>query len=105
MKKYMFRTIIRLKDGIPAELLSELTKIINGAFVNRCGELYNISTNPTEFIFESDDPNHACLDIGIFILDDTTNFLGYVSSWDWIDEEIPEESCDVLEVLNTPIKW
>ncbi len=100
MKKYMFRTIIRLKDGIPAELLSELTKIIEGAFVNRCGELYNISTNPTEFIFESDDPNHACLDIGMFTLKRTTNFLSYVSSWDWIDEEFEGECCSMLEIYN-----
>ncbi len=95
----MSRTIIRLKDGIASELLSELTKIIEGAFVNRCGKLYNISTNPTEFIFESDDPNTACLDIGMNILIDTTNFLKFVSSWDWIDEESPDECCSMLEVI------
>ncbi len=100
MQKYMFRTIIRLKDGISDELLAKLTEIIEGAFHNRCGDLENINTNPTEFIFESDDPNTACLDIGMNNLIDINNFISCVLSWDWIDEEVPAESCNMLEVIS-----
>lgn len=33
-------------------------------------------------------------------LEKQKDFLPYVSAWKWIDEEEPEESCDILEIMN-----
>jgi hypothetical protein len=32
------------------------------------------------------------------------DFVSYVVNWQWIDEEEPEESCNVLEELSIPVR-
>lgn len=94
----MYRTIIKLKKDIAPEQLPMLTKTVVDNFNNRAGKVENHSNDPYEFVFEGEgEPAFECLDLGVAMLA-RTQFLDYVSSWDWVDEEEPFENCDIYQL-------
>lgn len=99
----MYRTIIEIKDDIPDSTLGTVRDVVLGAFLNRAGALTNVSASPYEFIFECDESGYGCLELGVLNLYRVNGFISYVSSWEWIDDEEPSESYDVLRELSVPV--
>lgn len=100
----MYGVIIELKHDITSDKLQRLRDIIENAFVNRAGKVENISKEPYRFEFVGDEREYGCLHLGIFALEKEEEFLKCVSSWQWIDEEEPDESCDILEEISVPVR-
>jgi hypothetical protein len=94
----MYKTIITLKNDVPSDVLGSLRTHCLGAFDNRAGKLSNISHDPYTFVFEAEEKDYGCLDLGTVKLGYVKGFLPYVQSWEWVDED-PDECCDVLEVI------
>lgn len=46
---------------------------------------------------------YGCLELGMLKLEKQKRFLSYVSAWNWIDEEEPDESCDILKEMSIPV--
>ena len=93
----MYRTIIRLKKDIAPEQLHKRTERIIDNFNNRAGNLENHSNNSLEFIFEGEnEQSFNCIQLAIAELIDP-GFMDFVYSWDWIDEEDPDDCCSVID--------
>lgn len=69
------------------------------AFQNRAGCISNTGTSPFQLIFEGEEKDIGCLELGMLALEKEKGFLSWVKSWDWIDEEEPDESCDILKEM------
>lgn len=101
----MYKTIITIKDDVSEETLNKLHAIAAKAFCNRAGMAENASSNPRVLEFEGNNENsYGCLQLGIMLLDRTKGFKKFVSSWNWIDETEPSESCDVIASLAVPVR-
>jgi hypothetical protein len=99
----MYSTVITFKDDLPQDVLNEAVITCEKAFNNRAGHVYyKQNDNPYCLIFEGDEKDYGCLQLGIISLDRANGFKNYVAKWDWIDEE-PNESGDVLEALAIPV--
>lgn len=93
----MYRTIIKIKNSIPNNKLTEIRDICISAYNNRVG-VVNIK-QPSErcFIFEGEEKDYECLQLGFLTLEDSSLFMESVQSWKWEDED-PDESCDLLDI-------
>ena len=100
----MYKVIIELKNNISEKMLKELTKIINGAFENRGGKIFDSDTASLyRFEFVGDYPMYGCLDLGTVILRENELFWNNVSVWEWMDED-PDESCDIIKEFSIPVR-
>jgi len=98
----MYKTIIKIRKNLPFNAVNSIQNVAADAFDNRAGKLANISKDPYVLIFEGEEKDYGCLQLGILALDKEKEFMELVTMWDWIDEE-PNENCNVLEVLSIPI--
>ena len=96
----MYRTIIQFKKDTSVEELLELKEIAEKAFDNRAGKVSNVSLDLYTLIYQGGEEDRPCLDLGMLDLDDVPFFKDKVEKWDWIDEEDPDENCDVLEAFD-----
>ena len=99
----VYKTIINLKNDVPIDVLSKIHDICSSAFDNRAGIIINKSDNPYCLVFEGEEKDYGCLHLGILALDKVENFKSFIASWDWIDEEEPRESGDVLKALSVQL--
>ena len=64
---------------------------------NRAGNLKNHSNDPYEFIFEGEnEQSFNCIQLAIAKLTEP-DFMDFVNSWDWIDEDDPDDCCSVID--------
>lgn len=101
---FMYRTIIELKKNISPDLLSDFKSKIEGAFSNRVGTVKNISKNPLCFEFAGNEDMFGCLEFGMLNIEELHDLIPYIDSWNWIDEECPDESCNMLEEISIPVR-
>ena len=76
-----------------------MAELANKAFDNRAEKVENTSDTPYRFIYRGNDTEHACLKVGMLNLKKRPNFLPYLEAWNWIDENDPDESTDLLELF------
>lgn len=100
----MYSTVIEIKKSVTGDALKRLCQMAENAFTNRAGSIKNSSKDPHKLVFEGSEKDYGCLDLGVVNLGDADGFLGQVNSWQWIDEEDPGESCDVLEAFAMPVR-
>lgn len=93
-----YRHVIRIKSDVPENMLSELKGIADRAFCNRAGVVKNIGIEPYTFVYEGEEKDYGCLEVGMLSLKGNNLFLCHVAAWKWVDTE-PGESCDMLEVI------
>ncbi len=100
----MYRNIIDIRREIPRDALKALGAVADNAFDNRAGRVRNASNSPYQFIYEGGEKEYGCLNLGMLLLWEKKEFLSHVLSWKWIDEYEPDENCDVLKELSTPVR-
>lgn len=100
----MYRSIIDIKRETPKETLLTLLSLADKAFNNHAGKIQNTSLSPYRFVYEGEEKDFGCLEIGMLNLEEQKNFLNFVSAWNWIDEEEPSENCDILKEMAIPVK-
>lgn len=100
----MYSTIIKIRDDVTRDVLSQLTTVIESAFSNRVGAVRNVSKEPYHFEFSGGEKERGCLEIGLLTLKEEKSFLNSVSSWQWVDEEEPDESCDVIKEFSLALR-
>ena len=93
-----YRHVIRIKPDVPENMLSELKGIADRAFCNRAGVVKSIGIEPYIVVYEGEEKDFGCLEVGMLSLKENNLFLRHVAAWEWVDME-PGESCDVLEVI------
>ena len=76
-----------------------LEELANKAFDNRAGKVDNTNDTPYRFIYRGSDSEYACLEVCMLILKKQSNFLPYLEAWNWIDENAPTESTDLLKLF------
>ena len=97
----MYRTIIELKEETPKEIAKEIRQICIKAHDNFVGKVQIKDLSTKSFVFEGEEEDYACLNIGFLTLKEETMFRENVKTWQWEDEE-PDESCDLLEIVSKP---
>lgn len=100
----MYRNVIDIRKEIPQDVLKALTAVADKAFNNRAGRVRNVSTSPYQFIYEGGEKDYGCLNLGMLFLWEKKEFVSQVLSWKWIDEDEPDENCDVLKELSIPVR-
>ena len=100
----IYKYVIQINPEATEDRLNELRAKADRAFSNRVGTVVNISKDPYKFVYEGGEEERGCLDVGMLELVKDKQFLAYVSSWYWVDEEEPGESCDVLKEMLIPVK-
>lgn len=95
----MYKNIIDVRKDTPQDKLKTLAGIADRAFDNRAGKVDNTSDTPYRFIYRGSDSEYACLEVGMLILKKQSNFLPYLEAWNWIDENDPTESTDLLKLF------
>ena len=95
----MYKNILDVRKDTPQDILKTLAEIADRAFDNRAGKVDNTSDTPYRFIYRGDDSEYACLEVGMLILKKQSDFLFYLEAWNWIDENDPNESTDLLELF------
>jgi hypothetical protein len=98
----MYKTIIELKNDIPKETLHKIQGMCDRAFNNRAGMILSKRNNPYCLVFEGDEKDYGCLQLGVLSLHQTDGFKNHVVSWSWLDED-PDECCDILRELAVPV--
>jgi hypothetical protein len=98
----MYKTIINLKNDMPHEMLRDIRGMCEKAFNNRAGIVLNQDNNPYCLVFEGEEKDYGCLQLGVLSLNQAHDFKNHVTSWSWLDEE-PGESCDILQELSLPV--
>ena len=98
----MYRTIIELKEETPKEIAKEIRQICIKAHDNFVGKVQIKDLSTKSFVFEGEEEDYACLNIGFLTLKEETMFRENVKTWQWEDEE-PDESCDLIEILSNPV--
>lgn len=99
----MYQTVIDIKHEVPSDVLKLLHDMAEEAFDNREGKVANVSSDPYKLIYEGEQRYYGCLMLGALELGDKKEeFVKYVDSWKWIDED-PDECSDILEDLAQPI--
>lgn len=99
MNNFDYRVVIDIRKDTPKENLIVLAELANKAFDNRAGKVENTSDTPYRFIYRGDDSEYACLEVGMLNLKRQLNFLPYLEAWNWIDENDPNESTNLLELF------
>ncbi len=100
----MYKNVIDIRREVPSDVLKELAGVADKAFNNRAGRVKNVSNLPYRLVYEGGENQFGCLELGMLALEKQKNFLPYVSAWKWIDEEEPGENCDILEIMNVPVR-
>lgn len=95
----MYSSIIEIKKNVSNEVLENLRKIAEKAFDNRAGSVKNSSNDPYRFVFNGEEKDYGCLDLGVLSLGKSKSFLDNTSSWHWVEDD-PGECCDMLKVLS-----
>lgn len=99
----MYSSIIEIKKTVPGEMLVNLRKATERAFSNRAGSVRNSSDNPYRLVFRGGEDKFGCLELGMLELKHENYVLDQIASWHWIDDEDPNENCDILKVLAMPV--
>ena len=99
----MYKNVIQIRKEVPEEALKSLALIAEREFNNRAGKVQNVSDTPYQLVFQGGDEAYGCLNLGMLNLWDKKDFVACVQSWDWIDEEEPDESCDVIKEMSIPV--
>lgn len=99
----MYSSIIEIKKDVPSEVLIRLQRVAEKAFSNRAGSVKNSSNDPYKFVFKGGEDKFGCLELGMLELKRESNVLEQIASWHWVDDEDPDENCDILEVLAMPV--
>ncbi len=99
----MYKNVIQIKKDVTEDVLKSLSIIAERAFDNRVGRVQNVSDIPYLLVFQGDEDDYGCLNLGMLNLWDNKDFVACVQSWDWIDEYEPDESCDVIKELSIPV--
>lgn len=94
-----YKSVIDIKKGTPKETLISLLAMADKAFDNHAGKIQNTSLTPYRFVYEGGEKEFGCLEVGMLNLEEQKNFLRFVSSQNWIDEEEPGENCDILQEI------
>lgn len=100
----MYKSIIEIKKETPKDILMVLESLADKAFDNHAGKVRNTSSAPYKFVYEGGEKDFGCLEIGMLNLEEQKTFLSFVSTWNWIDEDEPNESCDILKEMEIPVK-
>ena len=98
------RSIIELKKDISPDLLSRLKENIEAAFSNRVGTVKNTGKDPYHLEFAGGEDKFGCLEFGMLCVEEQQDVIPYIEAWNWIDEEYPDESCDMLEEISIPVR-
>lgn len=98
----MYRTVIELKEDTPNEVAKEIRQFCIKAHKNRAGQVQIKDISEKSFVFEGDEKDFACLNLGFLELNRIDLFKENVERWFWEDEE-PTESCDLMEALSKRI--
>ncbi len=99
----IYKSVIQIRPETSEDILNELRAKADRAFSNRAGTVVNMSKDPYKFVYEGREEEYGCLNIGMLELVKDKQFLSFVSSWRWVDEEEPGESCDVLKEMSIPV--
>ena len=99
----MYSVVIDIRKDTPQDVLQALEKVMDQAFDNRVGKVENTSDTPYRFIYRGGEEAYGCLNLGMLNLWDKKDFVACVQSWNWIDEEDPDESCDVIKEMSIPV--
>lgn len=99
----MYKSIIDVHKDTPQDVLQEFALRANRAFNNRAGQVKNVSTNPYTFIYQGEEHLFGCLQLGMLALESSSEFLPYIHAWQWIDEDDPDESEDILAEIARPL--
>lgn len=100
----MYKSVIKIKSNTPNEILEKLVVIADKAFNNRAGVVKNVSDNPYKLIYEGKENKFGCLELGMLTLEKKKDFLYFIEAWNWIDENDPDESCDILAEMMNSVK-
>ena len=100
----MYRSIIELKKDVSTDLLSKLKERIEAAFSNRVGTVKNTGKDPYHLEFAGGEDKFGCLEFGMLCVEEQQDVIPYIEAWNWIDEECPDESCDMLEEISIPVR-
>lgn len=95
----MYKNVIEIRRDVPEEVLKKLSCIAEKAFDNRAGKVSNVSDSPYCFIYEGGEEKYACLEVGMLTLKKEKEFLSFVRAWQWVDEDEPQECCDMLKIF------
>lgn len=97
----MYRTIIELKEETPKEIAKEIRQICIKAHDNFVGKVQIKDLSTKSFVFEGGEEEYNCLQLGSLNLKEIQSFNKWVKIWQWEDED-PDESCDLIEILLKP---
>lgn len=98
----MYRTIIEIDKNVTPNTLEDIKDICISAHKNRAGKVDIKELSDYKFAFEGEEKDYGCLQLGNLALNKVKTFKDNLLTWRWEDEE-PDESCDLLEVLSKPI--
>lgn len=100
----MYKSVIDIKKETPKDVLAFLVSLADKAFDNHAGRVQNTSLIPYRFVYEGGEKEFGCLEVGMLKLEKEDEFLACVSAWNWVDEEEPDESCDILKEMAVPVR-
>jgi hypothetical protein len=100
----MYKSVIDIRGEVSQNLLRTLSIMADKAFNNRAGQVRNMSKKPYRLSFEGGEQDFGCLELGMLALEKEKEFLPYVESWHWIDEDDPDENCDILAEMMNPVR-
>lgn len=95
----MYKVVIDIRKNVSKQTLEALMKRADKAFDNRAGKVENVSKMPYRLSYEGGEEYFGALDLGALALEKEKDFVDNVKSWHWIDEEDPEENCDILKEI------
>ncbi len=100
----MYKNVIDIRKEVSQDDLKVLMSMADKAFNNRAGKVENVSTSPYRLVYEGGEREYGCLNLGLLSLCDNVNFVSDVQNWQWIDDDEPDENCDVLKELSIPVR-
>lgn len=98
----MYKTIIELKEHISEEDIKEIRRLCIEAHDNRAGKVEIKELSDKTFVFEGEEKDFGCLNLGFLTLNKIKQFKEAVKTWYWEDED-PADSCNLAEALSRPI--
>lgn len=95
----MYKVVIEFREDISKETLEALKKRADQAFDNRAGKVQNVSKMPYCLSYEGGEEYFGALDLGALALEKEKDFVACVKSWHWLDDENPDDDCDILKEI------
>lgn len=99
----MYKVVIDIRKNVSKQILEALIKRAEKAYDNRAGKVKNVSIIPYRLCYQGDEEFLGCLELGTLALEKEEDFVACVESWLWIDEESPDDSCDILKEMAIPV--